>query len=64
VSRTDDTPPPGELELAKARLSESLKTCRAIVADCRSKLVRATNPPNPDKPLFHWRDKSGRETRP
>jgi hypothetical protein len=59
VSRADDTPPPGELELAKARLREGLKTCRAIVADCRSKLIRAANPPDGDRPLFPWGNKRG-----
>jgi len=62
VSRDDDIRSRSELELAKARLSESFRTCRAIIADYRSKLSRASNP---DKPLFPWRDKpSDREPRP
>jgi hypothetical protein len=35
----------GELEQANAKLSESLKRCRRLVADCRSKLAANGNEP-------------------
>jgi hypothetical protein len=57
VPRDDDTQPISDLELAKARFADGLRRCRALVAECRSKLVRTRRPANDDKPLFHRWDR-------
>jgi len=58
VPRDDDSQPLRDLELAKARFSEGLKRCRALVVECRSKLIRTRRPANDDKPLFRWKGSS------
>ena len=52
MPRDDDNQPISDLDLAKARFADGLKRCRALVAECRSKLVRNRRPANDDKPLF------------
>ena len=52
MPRDDDNQPTSDLDLAKARFADGLKRCRELVAECRSKLVRARRPANDDKPLF------------
>ena len=54
MPRDDDTQPIRDLEFAKTRFAEGLKRCRALVAECRSRLIRAGRAANDDKPLFRW----------
>ena len=54
MRRDDDTQPIRDLEIAKARFAEGLKRCRALVAECRSRLIRMGAAANDDKPLFRW----------
>jgi hypothetical protein len=44
-----------ELKDANARLAESLKKCRAIVAECRGKLASTDG----GRRAFEWREGSG-----
>jgi hypothetical protein len=57
VPRDDDTQSISDLDLAKARFADGLRRCRALVEECRSKLVRARRPANDDKPLFERWDR-------
>jgi hypothetical protein len=54
VRRDDDTQPIRDLEFAKARFAKGLKRCRALVAECRSRLIRVRAAANDDTPLFRW----------
>jgi hypothetical protein len=53
VPSDDDADLAGELEAANARLSQSLKRCRKLVADYRSRLAQTPRPAN-DGSIFPW----------
>lgn len=57
MRRDDDTQPIRDLEFAKTRFAEGLRRCRALVDECRSRLIRARAAANDDKPLFRWTGK-------
>ena len=57
MRRDDDTQQIRDLEFAKTRFAEGLRRCRALVDECRSRLIRARAAANDDKPLFRWTGK-------
>jgi hypothetical protein len=58
VPPEDETSGNGDLKAAKARLTKSLKKCRALVAECRSRLSHAPTAGKDDTPIFRWDRKS------
>lgn len=51
-----------QLEQANAHLKDSLRRCRALVAQCRAKLAQRTG--EAAKPMFGWRGTEANENQP
>ena len=59
VSGDNDSELLAELQAANSRLAQSLKRCRKLVADYRSRLARKSNPANDEGSVFPWGNKPG-----
>ena len=56
MPRDDNTQPIRDLAFAKTRFAEGLKRCRALVAECRTRLIRTGSAANDNQLLFRWRN--------